>query len=185
MELIELAQNIKENRKKKGFTLETLARRAGVTKGYISQIENFRTVPSIHQLCNIAKALDIEPGALLKVNKKDVKYILTKRGEGPVIEREYPESGFIYKALAREKSEKAMEPFILEMPPHSQRKNVVTHGHEFFYLLEGTMDFFLANEKITMHEGDSLYFEGNIPHHPENNTDKKALLLVVYSIMQE
>ena len=111
-----------------------------------------------------------------------IKKRYTRKGKAVTIKREYPESGFIYKSLAKGKNSKTMEPFLLEIPARATRKSVCTNGDEFIYVLEGIVDFHLGRDIVHMKAGDSLYFEGEIPHFPENITDKRALLLVVYSI---
>jgi transcriptional regulator with XRE-family HTH domain len=182
METAHIALNVRKHRLKKGLTVEALAEAAGITKGFVSQVENFRAMPSIPMLLKLAAALEIEPGQLLVLDRHESKYLVTRRGRGKVVEREYPDSGFIYRALASAKSDKLMEPFLLELPPHSTRKNLTTNGDEFLYVLQGKMNLVLGTKTITLSEGDSLYFDGSIPHHPENRTGRKALLLVLYAV---
>jgi mannose-6-phosphate isomerase-like protein (cupin superfamily) len=148
----------------------------------LSQVENFRTLPSLPLLYRLAEALDVDVAALLAATKGRRRYVLTRRGDGPVIEREEPAAGFVYRALARGKNAKTMEPFLLEIPARSTRADVTTHGDEFIYLLRGRLTFRLGRESIDLRQGDSLYFEGVIPHHPENRTGKPAQLLVLYAI---
>jgi mannose-6-phosphate isomerase-like protein (cupin superfamily) len=130
----------------------------------------------------LAQALEVEPATLLHVNESDPRYIHTENGKGVPVEREYPESGFLYRALAKGKNSKCMEPFLLEIPPRATRKFVSTNGDEFCYLLEGRLLFHLGDQIVPMERGDSLYFEGEIPHFPENPAEERALLLVLYSI---
>ncbi|MFA6292636.1 MAG: XRE family transcriptional regulator [Victivallales bacterium] len=182
MGTMDIALNIRKLREEKGFTLDALAKAARVTKGFLSQVENFRAMPSLPLLYKIAEALEVEPAVLFSVSIKSPRFIFTRKGKATVIQREHPESGFIYKALAKGKSTKTMEPFILEIPANATRKSVCTNGDEFIYILEGNVDFHLGPDIVHMKPGDSLYFEGEIPHFPENKTDIPAMLLVVYSI---
>lgn len=182
MDTMDIALNIRRQREVKGLTLDALAKRARVTKGFLSQVENFRATPSVPLLYKLAEALEIEPGALLSVPDKSPKYIFTKSGDGIQIEREHPESGFIYKALAKGKNSKTMEPFILEIPVGASRKAVISNGDEFIYLLEGEIDFHLGDEAVRLKPGDCLYFEGEIPHYPESKSKKTSRMLVLYSI---
>ncbi|OGV79804.1 MAG: hypothetical protein A3K19_00450 [Lentisphaerae bacterium RIFOXYB12_FULL_65_16] len=182
MEIIDVALNIRKYRQQRKMTLEKLAVKAQVTKGLLSQVENFRTLPSLPLLYRLAAALEIEVAALLAATKDRRRYVLTRQGQGTVIEREDPKAGFVYRALARGKNAKMMEPFQLEIPAKSTRADVTTHGDEFIYLLRGRLTFQLGSETLDLREGDSLYFEGAIPHHPENRTGKSAQLLVVYAI---
>ena len=182
MDVLDIAKNIKALRLKKGMTLDSLAAKTGTTKGFLSQLENYRALLSLPLLYKIADALETEPSELLKSLGKVKTYVLTKKDKGVKTEREHPESGFIYYALAREKAFKLMDPFMLEIPAGSTRKNVTTNGDEFVYILEGEITFVLDTERIKMKKGDSIYFDGSIPHHSENTGKKCAKLLVIYAL---
>lgn len=60
-----LARNVKRWRTERGFTLETLAARAGVSRGMLIQIEQARTNPSIGTVVKIADALGVSITTLL------------------------------------------------------------------------------------------------------------------------
>lgn len=182
MDAMDIALNIRRQREAKGLTLEALATKARVTKGFLSQLENFRAMPSVPLLYKLAEALEVEPAALLSAPDKSPKYVFTKNGEGLQVEREHPESGFVYKALAKGKNSKTMEPFVLEIPPGASRKPVTSNGDEFIYLLEGEVDFHLGEEVFKLKPGDSLYFEGELPHYSASRSKKTSRMLVLYSI---
>jgi transcriptional regulator with XRE-family HTH domain len=54
------AQNLKINRRKRGFSQEKLAEKAGVSTHYIAILEIARSFPASEVLERIARALDIE-----------------------------------------------------------------------------------------------------------------------------
>ncbi|MEN3586526.1 XRE family transcriptional regulator [Streptomyces sp. ZYX-F-203] len=60
-----LARNVKRWRADRGFTLETLAARAGVSRSMLIQIEQARTNPSIGTVVKIGDALGISVTTLL------------------------------------------------------------------------------------------------------------------------
>ena len=60
-----LAINVKELRKKAGFTQEELAFKAGIDRTYASQIERAVANPSLGIICQIADALSCRPEELL------------------------------------------------------------------------------------------------------------------------
>lgn len=182
MDTMHIALNIRKWRERRGFTLQALATSARVTKGFLSQVENFRALPSIPLLYKIAEALELDPAQLLAMTDTGERYLLTRAGDGIKVEREQPESGFVYRALAKGKNAKTMEPLLLDIPPHAMRKPVSTNGDEFLHVLDGSVQFHLGDDIVSLHAGDSLYFEGEIPHYPENRTDQPARLLVVYSV---
>jgi len=62
-------------------------------------------------------------------------------------------------------------------PPHYH-----TLEDESFYLLEGEIDFYLADKKIKVHAGEFVVLPRNIPHHFELVTDTaKALMFITPS----
>lgn len=60
-----LARNVKRWRTERGFTLDTLAARAGVSRGMLIQIEQARTNPSLGTVVKIGDALGISITTLL------------------------------------------------------------------------------------------------------------------------
>jgi len=62
-----LADNLKENRRKKGFTQEQLAEKAGVSSHYVAMVETCKTFPKPEKLEQLAKILGIEPHQLFTV----------------------------------------------------------------------------------------------------------------------
>jgi len=60
-----LARNVKRRRTERGFTLEALAARAGVSRGMLIQIEQARTNPSIGTIVKIGDALGVGVTSLL------------------------------------------------------------------------------------------------------------------------
>lgn len=67
MEIRELfAQNLRRHRRAKGLSQEELAYRADIDRTYVSLLERRVYSVSIDTLAKLAKALEIEPDALLK-----------------------------------------------------------------------------------------------------------------------
>jgi transcriptional regulator with XRE-family HTH domain len=61
-----LARNLRRLRKSTGLSQEELADRAGLHRTYISSIERAERNVSIENIFLLARALDVEPGDLLK-----------------------------------------------------------------------------------------------------------------------
>ncbi|MBO5900666.1 MAG: helix-turn-helix transcriptional regulator, partial [Lentisphaeria bacterium] len=59
MNLVELAKTIRKVRLQQNMTVEQLAKKCGFSKGFISQVENFRQTPSIKALTRISDALGV------------------------------------------------------------------------------------------------------------------------------
>jgi transcriptional regulator with XRE-family HTH domain len=61
-----IARQVRALRQARGWSLEELAQRSGVSKGMVVQIEGDRTNPSIGTLCRIAEAFGVDMGRLIE-----------------------------------------------------------------------------------------------------------------------
>lgn len=57
---------IKDLRKDRGWTGDTLAGKVGITKGYVSEIETGKKTPGAATLIRLAEAFDIKVGELFE-----------------------------------------------------------------------------------------------------------------------
>ena len=64
-----LARNLKQRRAERGFTLDALAARAGVSRGMLIQIEQARTNPSVGTVVKIGDALGVSITSLLDYDR--------------------------------------------------------------------------------------------------------------------
>ena len=60
-----LGCRLRDRRKALGLTLAQVADAAGLTAGFISQIERDLATPSLTSLTNVARVLDLDPAAFL------------------------------------------------------------------------------------------------------------------------
>jgi len=58
--LFKIGLNIHQARRKRELTLGDIARHTGISKGLLSKIENFRTLPSLPVLAAIARSLNLK-----------------------------------------------------------------------------------------------------------------------------
>ncbi len=173
--------NIKRFRKKKDMTLKTLAEKSGLTKGYISKIENFQKIPSYPTLLKIAQALKTEITSLIEKDSeegKDLKYYISKRNNRKLSDLPHPFLEGSYEILAEEKSGKNMESFILY--PDKKIKKMVSHfGEKLIYMIEGSVEFIYGDETLLLEQGDHIYFDAQIPHGSKRVSDISAKAMVV------
>ncbi|KLU63771.1 HTH-type transcriptional regulator SinR [Desulfosporosinus acididurans] len=60
-----VGESLKTYRKQKGFTQVELAKKAGISRSYLADVEAGRYNPSLDTLTAVAKALNIETGLLI------------------------------------------------------------------------------------------------------------------------
>jgi len=181
--LIGIGKRIKEIRKNGSLTISEIATRASVTAGLISRIENGRTIPSLPVLLKIIDSLDIEVtdffSGMPQVNGSN--YIVSRKEENTTIEKEDDAVGFTYSYIfGKQLNSVGFEAVMLQIHPNSKREKVVTDAYEFKYMLSGECYYIIDNEEVLLTEGDSIFFDGRIPHVPENRSTNIASILVLY-----
>ena len=180
----QIVKNIKKIRQAKKMSLEKLASLSGLTKGYVSKIENSDKAPPFSTISKIANALDTDISILIAEDSEtpeDMNLCIVRKNERKVVVSKETLYGYHYEALAHKKVGKNMEPYIVV--PAFDEKGVFSHeGEEFMYVLEGTHEFVYDNKIYQLNEGDSVYFDSIIPHSGRSLGEKKAkLLAVMYS----
>jgi transcriptional regulator with XRE-family HTH domain len=181
--LIQISNRIKDRRREKNITVQELASRANVSKGLISQIENSRTIPSLIVLIEIIKALEID----LNVFFKDIQsgankfpLIIRRKEEYDHFEKEHAD-GFLYQRIFTQSIKSStVDIVILELQPDASRPQVETEAYEYKYILSGSIQYQFGDETYDLYQGDSMLFDGRIPHTPKNTGKEKASMLVIY-----
>jgi len=179
-----ISRNIKRYRLNKSFSLDQLAKLCGLTKGYVSKIENSEKAPPFSTLIKIATALEVDVGLLIAEDHEgpeDTRICIVRKGEGRAVMTRGALYGYHYEALAQKKSGKNMEPYVIL--PVTENETVFSHeGEEFQYVLEGTHEFTYGDQRYTLHKGDSIYFDASVPHSGRSVGKKRAkILAIIYS----
>src|SRR5205085_1345004 len=74
---MQLGKRIRDLRFRRGLTVQQLAEASGLSKGFISQVENDRTSPSLATLRDLARALETS-----------VAYLVVEDDQAPYVVRE-------------------------------------------------------------------------------------------------
>jgi transcriptional regulator with XRE-family HTH domain len=181
MNLVELAQRIKTCRLDKRLTLQEVASRTGLTRSWLSKVENFRVTPSLPALSAIAEALGCTLAKLVEGLDKKPELVISRKGEGQKLVRDHPQSKAIYESLAHQHTGRKMDPFLLKIPPHDCHRAVLPHeGEEFLMVLSGQVDFEYDQQIYSLRKGDSLYFNATVKHRVLNRHANPAELLCVF-----
>lgn len=182
--LIQISNKIKEVRKQKNITVQSLATKARVSKGLISQIENNRTIPSLPVLMNIIHSLDFDMTNFfngISHGNNQPKVLIIRNKDYRLFRKEVAK-GFVYKRILTLNLNCNPADFILlELKKGARRKKAVqTDALEFKYVIKGKVEYLIENEKYFLSEGDSLFFDGHLGHTLTNIGNSSALILVVY-----
>ncbi len=179
----QISKNIRKFRLSRGLSLDQLAHLTGLTKGYVSKIENSEKAPPFSTLIKLAGALDVDPNLLIADEPEapeDARFCIVRREERKAVATRETLYGYHYEALAHKKAGKNMQPYLIT--PASDEKGIFSHeGEEFLYVLEGTHEFIYDGERYTLEEGDCVYFDSMVPHSGRSvGTEPNKLLAVMY-----
>jgi transcriptional regulator with XRE-family HTH domain len=176
----QVGKNIKKIRKEKDLSLNELADMIGMTKGYISKIENSESAPPLSTLSKIAASLDVEVGDLTAEDldlPQPMRVCVTRKGEGKKLSTGGL-TGYHYEILAHKKSGKNMEPMLLS--PAFEEEAIFSHeGEEFMYTIEGTHEVIYDGKSYIVDAGDSIYFDSIVPHTGRSIGKTKAKVLAI------
>ena len=172
-----LGEKIKDLRLSCELTQEELADRCELTKGYISQLENDLTSPSIATLIDILSAL----GTTLKEffnSVDDEEKVSFSKNE--FIEK--VTDGYTLNWLVPNAQKNAMEPIhILLNVGESTDEDFPHEGEEFGYVIKGEIVLIIGKRKIKVKKGESFYFTANKVHCIKNNGKTNAEIIWVSS----
>jgi transcriptional regulator with XRE-family HTH domain len=165
-----MCEKIKSLRKKKGYTLKVLADRVGCTDAYISQIETGKAVPSISILKKLAESLNEDMRDLICDERREDKIFLSAKERTKII---YPGSKIRAELLVKKITTKTMEPLYKIIPVGESSKGIHQHeGEEFGYILKGSLELCVEDQKKVLYKGDSFYFNARKPHSYKNVGDE-------------
>jgi transcriptional regulator with XRE-family HTH domain len=182
---LKLGNKIRELRQKNHYTLQDVAAKTGLSKPFLSQIENDHVIPPVATLLKLARAFNVGLAHFFQDEVGINKIAVTRRSERVKVERRphhrKGEVNYVYEALETKKTNKQMEPFLVEFPVQDTSEMVfVNHdGEEFLHVLEGMLEFRSVDRVEVLEAGDSIYFESELSHSFRCLGEKPARAVVV------
>ncbi len=166
---------IKDLRNKCSLTQEELANRCDLTKGYISQLENDLTSPSISTLTDILTALGTNLKDFFSDDEEQIVFT-----NDDYFEKEDEHSKITWLVPNSQKNE--MEPILFRLAPHAKTDLDYPHeGQEFGYVLSGTITLVYGNKEVKCKKGETFYFTTDKNHYLINNGNVEAVIIWVTS----
>jgi transcriptional regulator with XRE-family HTH domain len=163
-----IANHVRTRRLEIGLNVGQLAERTGISKGMLSKIENAQTSPSLSTLERLASALDMPVTSLFRGLAEERDAVFVKAGSGPEIVRKGTRAGHSYELLGSLRGPyKRIEPLLVSLDESSEVFPLFQHtGIDLLYMLSGVMEYGYGRQRYKMERGDTLQFEGDIPHGP-------------------
>lgn len=182
-----IGREVRRFREKLDITISELAKSAHMSAGMLSKIENGATSPSLASLEALAHALQVPVTSLFRSYEeiRDATYV--RAGEGLKIERRGTRAGHQYQLLGHSRDGPlVVEPYIVTLTETSDVFPVFQHdGIELIFMLEGEVGYRHGDKVYLLRPGDSLYFDSDVPHGPEELRVLPIRFLSVISHLRE
>lgn len=170
----ELGSKVAHARAERGWSLQQLADRAGMSPAAIHKVEKSGMTPTITSLMKIAAALG-----------KSVSYFVEDSETlRPVTHIRPHERARLYtskQGLVLQNISGRYGPFFvagaeahIEPRADSGPQPMVHPGEELVVMLEGAMRFVVGGERYDLADGDSLHFRTTLPHSWSNPSEEAA-----------
>jgi len=175
-----IGKKIRELRKEKKMKLIEMARITGIQIATLSRMENEKMVGTLSTHMKIAKALEVDITALYsKLSEEEEEPdIYTKSGSD--IYSYSDKSSF--EMLTNRVLTKKMMPVLLtiEVGGDTNTEENKAGTEKFIFVLEGTIDVVVGEDRITLTQNNTLYFNANLEHKFINTgtTTAKAIVTV-------
>lgn len=173
---------LRKRRTTQGLKIADVAKHAGISQGMLSRIENAQVSTSLDTLHRVCDTLGLHLSQLFQdFDRPEGTAQHIKNNEGLEVVKRGTERGHTYHLLSYQQGpHKNIEPFLVMMDDASEVFPTFSHpGTEFLYLLEGKLEYRHGNHTYLLEPGDSLTFDGEIPHGPEQLYDVPIKLLSI------
>lgn len=173
-----LSENVRRLRTNRDLTFDELAKRAGLSKGMLVQIEQARTNPSIGTLCKLANALGVTINRLIDeptqlATKKTNLSELPNLWKGP--------DGSAAKLLAGVDGANLVEFWDWELlPGHQHTSAAHPQGtKEVVYVLKGYLNIEVGSTSVTAKAHEVVLIPGDQSHRYINKAKARNHFVMV------
>ena len=174
-----LGRRLREARRGR-YWVEALAERSSVSSGLISQIERGVGNPSVATLLKLCAALDLELGMLFDGDAVDEQRAVVREHQRRRLVM--PRSGLVYELLTPEFGNDPML-FRTTLEPGFDNESdpAISLGRQAVHLLSGTIDAGVGAQVFRLTRGDTITYDGALPHWLRNRGRRPAHLIVYWA----
>lgn len=175
--IIQISKRICELRDILDISASEVAEKVGISLEEYESYESAKDDIPIGVLYAVANVLGVDPTVLLTGdNPRMNDYTVTRKGQGVSVERF---EGYKFSSLATNFKDRQMEPMLVTLVPNEHPDLICHGGHEFNYVLSGTVKVTIGSKEIILNEGDSIFFNPEIPHGQSAIGENATFLTVI------
>ena len=170
-----LGKRLRDRRQQLGLTLKEVANGAGLSVGFISQIERGLNAPSLSSLAAISGVLRTHVTEFLTQPRPDAPFTLHGERRSFAIEQH----ALRYERISASFPGSVLNGVIIHKPPGHRSEWIRHEGEELFYILEGAITVETADESTVLEAGSSIHFKSTRRHSSWNHGTSPAVILHV------
>lgn len=159
---------------------EEIAKTCGITAEQYMELESGKVDISVSFLHRIAQEYGVELTTLMFGDEPKMStYFVTRRGKGVAVERT---KAYKYQSLAAGFQGRRADPFLVTVHPEKEGEPIYlnTHpGQEYNLVLKGRMLLQINGKDLILEEGDSIYFNSELPHGMKALDGEKVSFLAI------
>lgn len=175
-QLAGLGFRLRDLRANRGWTLEELAERTGLSKPFLSRLEAGDRQPSIAAVLTLARAFGVSVGAMFESATPVDACVVVRGGKAPVRRNE----GLTYAPLSSNARFANLQPMKLIVSHRRKGDEQYQHdGEEWVYVLSGRLRVSVAGVPHDLDPGDSAHFDSRQPHRLTALGGRDAELILV------
>jgi transcriptional regulator with XRE-family HTH domain len=157
-----IAASLRRHRARTGLSLTEVAKRAGVAKSTLSQLESGTGNPSVETLWALAVALDTPFAALLDPPRPKVQII--RAGEGPAIYSDQADYSATLVASSPPNARRDIYRIVASPGPGRKSEPHMPGVVEHVVLSSGRALVGPTDDPVELRPGDYIAYPGDLPH---------------------
>lgn len=175
-----VGKRLREARIRRDLVIDDVAAASGLSRAYISQVETGKASPSLQTLEKLAVALEVpvsslfveDSGGCTVIRAADRRHIHFGSPDAPTTQRK------VMQFMSA--PDRQLELVIVEIPAGATAiDRAHSHeGEEACHVLEGEIEVIYGDDTHALTPGDSVHWDGRVPHMLRNPGRRPAKLIV-------
>ncbi|MQA79917.1 MAG: cupin domain-containing protein [Streptosporangiales bacterium] len=175
---VRIGGRLRAARRARGLTLEKVAGKTGVTKGFLSRLERDDVSPSVASLVAVCNVLGLRVGDLFEPAETS----LVRAGEGPPINFGGRDVAEVLLTPGTQSQLRVIHSLIAPGGGSGDEEYSLDCDAEFVYVIAGELELVHDGQAARLSTGDAFTFPGRAPHTWHNpSPDETCSVLWVLS----
>jgi len=173
-----VARNTRRLRTNRGWSLDQLASRSGVSKGMLVHLEQGRTNPSLGTLCKLAETFGLTLASLVELHEAPVVRVVRPNETVELLASDKGSSGRLLVG-SDEREHVEMWHWALAPGDSSHSEAHADGTRELLHVVDGTLTLEVDGVEHTVSAGGAALFHADRPHAYRNDDERPLRLVMV------